>query len=97
MTGVDFLALLALRVSHDLLCIVMQALYADFIVRFTFRLLFLYAGRITKTEKLCYLCKEERFHRNRRHILKVRTNLYASGKLPTIIFYNRFRIGIDFV
>lgn len=42
-------------------------------------------GRITKNKKLCYLCKRKRFHRNRYIFYKVRTNLYTTHKLATII------------
>ena len=87
MTGVGLLCYEVWRVSHDLRNIVAQAHLCGLLVRFTFRLLSFYTGRITKKErKLCYLCRKERFHRNRIHILKVRTNLYTNGKLAMVVY-----------
>ena len=100
MTGVGLLCYEVLRVSYDHRNIVTQ-------VRFIRRLnllsqvhvssfIILYGLRNLKGKKLCYLCKRERFHRNRQHILKVRTNLYANNELATII-YNRFLTGVNLV
>ena len=86
MTGVGLLCYEVLRVSYDHRNIVTQ-------VRFIRRLNLLSQ---VKGKKLCYLCRGDRFHRNRRHILKVRTNLYANNELATII-YNRFLTGVNFV
>ena len=48
MTGVGLLCYEVWRVSHDLRNIVAQAHLCGLLVRFTFRLLLFYTGRITK-------------------------------------------------
>ena len=40
---------------------------------------------VTQEQKICYLCKKERFRNRATYYLKVRTNLYTTLKLATII------------
>ena len=73
MTGVGLLCYEVWMVSHDLRNIVTQVRFgADLSSKSGSRFVFyvVIAGRITKTEKLCYLCTKERFHRNRNILSK---------------------------